>query len=196
MMVAEHKYDNNSAAVRITQLTLCIRSLQKSLALLARRGYVSRGEKSILKSLVNKRRAELGYLRTVDYPKFEWLLEKLNLVYKPRPFVYERIIPRRQTERLVNLLCDETRAFKMQSLKDSLEETQPVFLNEKLKRYQAIMEEEKKMGLKETVTEKDIEEIEQKIKTVSERLAQRQKRVIKYHIFEEKVVEEEYKILS
>ena len=50
------------------------------------------------------RRAQLGYLRTQDYRHFEWLLEKLNIVYKPRPMIYERVIRRRHTERWVNFL--------------------------------------------------------------------------------------------
>ena len=54
--------------------------------------------------IVNMRRAQLGYLRTQDYRHFEWLLEKLNIVYKPRPMIYERVIRRRHTERWVNFL--------------------------------------------------------------------------------------------
>ena len=57
--------------------------------------------------IVNMRRAQLGYLRTQDYRHFEWLLEKLNIVYKPRPMIYERVIRRRHTERWVNFLLPQ-----------------------------------------------------------------------------------------
>ena len=33
----------------------------------------------------------LRYLRERDYKRFEWLLEKLDLYYRPRPFFWERV---------------------------------------------------------------------------------------------------------
>ena len=33
----------------------------------------------------------LKYLRERDYKKFEWLLEKLDLYYRPRPYFFERV---------------------------------------------------------------------------------------------------------
>jgi small subunit ribosomal protein S15 len=38
-----------------------------------------------LKELIDKRKKYLKYLRRWDYKRFEWLLEKLDLVYKPPP---------------------------------------------------------------------------------------------------------------
>ena len=38
-----------------------------------------------LKELIDRRKKFLKYLRRWDYKRFEWLLEKLNLVYKPPP---------------------------------------------------------------------------------------------------------------
>ena len=40
-----------------------------------------------MKFKVDSRRTLLTWLRASDYKKFEWLLEKLNIVYKPRPLV-------------------------------------------------------------------------------------------------------------
>jgi len=40
-----------------------------------------------LKITIDNRRTLLRYLRESDYKKFEWLLEKLNIAYKPRPQV-------------------------------------------------------------------------------------------------------------
>ena len=96
----------------------------------------------------------------------------------------------------MNLLCDETRTFKLQSLKDSLEEDQPTFLRRKIETFSKIMEEEKKFNLKETVTQKDIDEIRVKLENVENKLAQRKKRVIRYHVFKEEVKEEEHKVLA
>jgi len=33
----------------------------------------------------------LSFLRHTDYKKYEWLLEKLNIVYKPLPFEPEKL---------------------------------------------------------------------------------------------------------
>ena len=96
----------------------------------------------------------------------------------------------------MNLLCDETRTFKLQTLKDSLEEDQPNFLRRKIETFSKIMEEEKKFNLKETVTQKDIDEIRVKLENVENKLAQRKKRVIRYHVFKEEVKEEEHKVLA
>ena len=101
MMVAEHKHDLSSNVVSIALLTLKIRNLQKDLGLLSQKGWRSPGKKASLVRFINMRRAQLGYLRTQDYPKYEWLLEKLNIVYKPRPFTFERLVRRRHTQRLV-----------------------------------------------------------------------------------------------
>lgn len=35
--------------------------------------------------LIDRRKKLLKYLRQYDYKKFEWLLEKLNIVYKAHP---------------------------------------------------------------------------------------------------------------
>lgn len=41
--------------------------------------------KVALKELIDKRKKYLGHLRKWDYRRFEWVLERLNLIYKPHP---------------------------------------------------------------------------------------------------------------
>ena len=94
------------------------------------------------------------------------------------------------------MLCDETRTFKLQSLKDSLEEDQPIFLRKKKETLENIMKKEKDFGLPETVTQKEIDEVRVKLEEVENKLTQRKKRVINYHIFKEQKVEDEHKVLS
>ena len=38
-----------------------------------------------LKEMIEKRKKYLKYLRKWDYKRFEWVLQKLDLVYKPSP---------------------------------------------------------------------------------------------------------------
>lgn len=41
--------------------------------------------KVYLKEKIEKRNRKLGKLRKYDYKQFEWILDKLDLYYKPRP---------------------------------------------------------------------------------------------------------------
>lgn len=38
-----------------------------------------------LQHLIDSRKKQLKHLRKWDYPRFEWLLEKLDLEYRPLP---------------------------------------------------------------------------------------------------------------
>ena len=44
-----------------------------------------RRSKVVLKESIEKRKMKLKYLRRSNYPLFEWILERLNLVYYPPP---------------------------------------------------------------------------------------------------------------
>lgn len=194
--VGEHQHDRSSNVVKIANLTVNIWNMQKNLALLAKQGIQHRPMKKLLKRTVDMRRSQLRELRAVDYRHFEWLLEKLNLIYKPRPFVYERIIRRKHTEKLVNLLCDETRNFKLVSLKNELEEEQPKFLRKKAEILAKIMKEEQEFDLEPTVSQEQIDECLKKAQEVEEKLASGNKVERKYFIFAEKVVPEEHRYMS
>lgn len=41
--------------------------------------------RTYVKEMIDKRKKWLSNLRRWDYRRFEWTLEKLNLVYKPIP---------------------------------------------------------------------------------------------------------------
>ena len=84
---------------------------------------------------INTRRVLLRWLREKDYKKFEWLLEALNIVYKPRPFIHEEIQRRVHQSRLTALWCDELRAHKLDQFKSELEAEQPAFLREKAEKF-------------------------------------------------------------
>ena len=195
-LVAEHKYDMDSNVVRIAQLTVQIRDLQRNLAELRTRGWRNGQGLRKLAKIVNHRKNRLAVLRELDYPKFEWLLEKLDLVYKPLPLVETRVIRRKHTEMLTNLLCDETRTFKLQSFKEELEADQPNFLRRKAEILSKIMKEEQELGLKETVTQEDIEACLAKAEE-SEKISNAQDKPTRtYYVFEEEIVEAEHKVLT
>ena len=62
-------------------MTARIRSLQDYMEKFPRQSVV----KVQLKELIDKRKRFLRYLRRWDYRRFEYMLEKLDLVYKPYP---------------------------------------------------------------------------------------------------------------
>jgi small subunit ribosomal protein S15 len=65
----------------VAQMTADIRNLQQIMEEYPR----DKRCKVQLKELIDVRKKWLKYLRCWDYKRFEWLLEKLDLVYKPPP---------------------------------------------------------------------------------------------------------------
>ena len=70
-------------------------------------------------------------LRQTDIKKFEWLLEKLNLVFKPRPFFWEQIERKKHMARLTDLWCEELQQHRLKELRTELQRKQPKYLREK-----------------------------------------------------------------
>ena len=136
--VQQHKNDFGSLEVAITALTIQIRNNQHQYTLLNPHGDMYKGQQRlnrrlghILKSMVDHRRALLRYLRERDYKKFEWLLEKLDLYYRPRPFFWERVERKKHLGRLVDLYCDEIKQHKLDEMRAKLEEESVTYLREK-----------------------------------------------------------------
>lgn len=67
--------------ISVAKQTVKIRSLQKHMMKFPK----DKRSKVILKELIDKRKKFLKYLRRWDYKRFEWLLEKLDIVYRPPP---------------------------------------------------------------------------------------------------------------
>lgn len=65
----------------VAQMTADIRNLQQVMEEFPK----DKCCKVRLKELIDLRKKWLKYLRCWDYKRFEWLLEKLDLVYKPAP---------------------------------------------------------------------------------------------------------------
>ena len=129
LSVQQHPLDFSSLEVSIAQLTVNIRDMQKKLADQA--PIRNRAAEHVLKIKVDHRRVLLRRLREEDYKKFEWLLEKLGIVYKPRPFLWERVERKKHLSRLTDLWCEEFKQSKLDEMKDSLREQQPKYLRDK-----------------------------------------------------------------
>lgn len=110
--------------------------------------------------------------------------------------MYRRTLRRKHTEILTNLLCDETRNFKLQSLKDALESEQPDYLRRKASILSKIRSEEKELKLPETVLQIEIEVCSKKAEQIEQRISETEKSKKDFFIFEEKQKEIEHKVLD
>lgn len=174
--VQRHPHDFNSPEVMITMKTIKIRSLQKYL--IDMWPYKNQPCKHQLTHLISARRKALGRLRQNDYKKYEWLLEKLNLLYKPQPHDAPRgvMIPRElvarkaSIERLTDLWCDELKRHRLKAYERKLQEAQPEFLRRKAEKLRFILAEEAELGLEPTVTEEQVLECELRASEITRRM--------------------------
>lgn len=125
--VQQHPLDYSSLEVCIAQQTIAIRQLQKQLLDNPRNKNMSH----VLKMKVDNRRVLLRRLREEDYKLFEWLLEKLGIVYKPRPFIWEKVERKKHLIRLTDLWCEEFKQSKLNKMKQNFRAEQPKYLRTK-----------------------------------------------------------------
>lgn len=111
-----------------------------------------------LKELIDKRKKFLSKLRKWDYRRFEWLLEKLNLTYKPNPVEYYRVTRKDSMRKLTRKHCDKLRNDKLNAYKAELAEQKKIFLKTKVERLEFIRAEEIACGVEPTVSEEEIQQ--------------------------------------
>merc|ERR1712059_139879 len=107
---------------------------------------------------VSLRRKNIAILRSKDYRKFEWLIEKLNLLYKPMPWdtpdgvlgVKEPPARVASIERLTDIWCEELQKHRLTAYRRKLEDKQPDFLRKKAEKLREILDIEKKYGFTPT----------------------------------------------
>lgn len=157
--VRRHKNDGGSHEVKIARWTGVIRAWQETIE---RFPYNIR-LKVHLKELIDKRKKNLKYLRRWDYKRFEWLLENLNLSYKPMPLDVHWITRKDSLRKLTNKYCDDLKKDKLEKLKLQLEAEQPSFLEEKIRCLEFIRNEEKDCGIETTITQEEIDIIKKQL---------------------------------
>ena len=157
----------------------------------------NQARKHDLKIAIDHRRTMLAYLRQRDYKKFEWLLEVLNIVYKPRPMEnWEKVERRKHQDRLTDLWCDELRTHRLNKYKQELEQKQPDFLRYKATVLAEILAEEeellnKKLIKEPSVTQSEIEETYKRASDIEAKLAKGDRSEKEYYIYEEKIVSDD-----
>lgn len=117
-----------------------------------------------LKELIDKRKKFLTKLRRWDYKRFEWILEKLDLVYKAYPSYYHWVTRRESLTKLTNIHCDNIRDERLAAYRKQLESQQIEFLQKKLQNLEFIRKEQMECAVPVTVTADDIKEVSIKLK--------------------------------
>lgn len=151
--VKRHNLDEVSLEARIARLTMIIRRLQQHVE----DHPYDRWNKVVLKELIEKRTKRLKELRRSDYKCFEWVLENLNLIYKPRPVLGERVERKKSLRKLTDLYCEEVRKQRLEEYKTELNAQKENFLKKKAETLQWIMKEEKECGIEPTVTQEQVD---------------------------------------
>lgn len=114
--------------------------------------------------LIKARMQLIGDLREVDYKQYEWLLERLDLQYKPKPLKEDEIMIARKEglRQLTKAYCDDLKNQKLNAYRIQLEGEQLPFLEQKWKNLEFIRNEQKVLGVKVTITQQQIDETRQK----------------------------------
>ncbi|CAG0892807.1 unnamed protein product [Cyprideis torosa] len=118
----------------------------------------------IVRGQVQKRRRLLKELRFLDYRRFEWVLEQLNIRFQNYPAVTIRIDRRQALRRLFSEHRQRVHMERRKELHQKFLESQKEFLEEKIEKLKWIAEEEKELRLPSTVSEKDIEAAQERAK--------------------------------
>ncbi|XP_069705268.1 small ribosomal subunit protein uS15m [Periplaneta americana] len=167
--VKQHEFDTSSEESRIASMTAKIRYLQHVMEEFPR----DKRCKVRLKELIDRRKKRLKFLRKWDYKRFEWLLEKLDLVYKPPPSHFHWITRKDSLRKLTDKHCEDLKQERIAAYRASLEAQQVDFLREKLEKLRWIQKEEQECGVDLTVSDSDIDQVVQQLKELE--LSQQEK---------------------
>nr|CAG4637167.1 EOG090X09BQ [Ceriodaphnia reticulata]SVE73052.1 EOG090X09BQ [Ceriodaphnia reticulata] len=141
--VQRHVFDTASLESAIACLTIKIRNQQRHVKG-CKRDVMSR---VVCKENIEKRNSLLKHLRAMDYKRFEWLLEKLDLVYHPLPNPIVPVTRVGSVTKLASIYCDKVRAERLEAYKKELEAEKAKFVEEKANLQKWIEEEERELEL-------------------------------------------------
>ncbi|CAG9839717.1 unnamed protein product [Diabrotica balteata] len=164
--VRRHEHDYSTVETRIARWTGIIRAMQEVMERFPR----NKKTKVTLKELIDRRKKHLKYLRRWDYKKFEWLLETLDIVYKPPPNHFHWITRKESLRKLTDKYCDGIKEDRLKQYRLKLETEQPAFLEEKIRALQFIRDEQKECGAEITITEEEIDEVKKQLEDLKKNI--------------------------
>lgn len=128
-----------------------------------------------LKELIDKRKKFLRYLRVWDYKKFEWILERLNIIFRPYPEHFHWITRKESLKKLCKIHCDNVRQERLDAYKKELESKQITFLEDKIKNLDFIRNEQIECRVPVTVNVEEINAIKKQLATLKEKRTEEEK---------------------
>jgi len=169
--VRRHPMDVGSVEAKIARWTGAIRAMQDVMERFPR----NKRLKVKLKELIDKRKKQLKYLRRWDYKRFEWLIDNLNIVYKPPPNEFHWITRRGSLRQLTDKYCEDLKQERLSAYRLKLESEQPAFLEEKIRTLEFIRQEQADCGVEVTVTNEEIDDIKKQLEALKQERAQQTK---------------------
>lgn len=117
-----------------------------------------------IRLLILARMQMVKKLREVDYKQYEWLLERLDMQYKPEPEQEDRIMISRKEglRQLTDTYCENVRNQKLDEYRRELENQQLPFLEQKLKNLEFIRNEQMALKVDVTISQESIDETRKK----------------------------------
>ncbi|KAH8410892.1 hypothetical protein KR222_007170 [Zaprionus bogoriensis] len=157
--VQRHAQDFGSMEAKLAKMTANIRRYQEHMEAHPRDKMI----KVRLKELIDKRKKFLKYLRRWDYPRFEWILEKLDLVYKPPPTEFHWITRKESLQKLTDTYCEKIKEERLEAYHKQLQAKKIPFLEETIKKLEFVRSEQIACEVPVTVTEQHIEDVRQEL---------------------------------
>lgn len=156
------------AKFSVAQLTGTIRFKQHLIENMIVRSYKRKMTKLELHKLIQARIQMLETLRENDYKQYEWLLERLDLQFKPKPTKENQIFIARKEglRQLTKAYCDDVRNQKLNAYREELEKQQLPFLEQKLKNLQFIRDEQYALKVPVTISQEKIDEVKKQYETM------------------------------
>lgn len=124
--------------------------------------------KVTLKELIDKRKKYLRILRIWDYKKFEWLIEQLDLIYRPYPEKFHWITRKDSLRKLTQIQCDNTRQERLDKYRQELQSKQLGFLENKIKNLEFIRNEQIECKVPVTVSLEAINDAKKAFETLKQ----------------------------
>lgn len=149
-------------------MTAQIRAMQQYMEEYPRNAVV----KVQLKEMIDRRKKFLRYLRKWDYKKFEWLLEKLNITFRPYPEHFHWITRKESLKKLCKIHCDEVRQERLDAYKKELESKQVGFLEDKIANLEFIRNEQIQCKVPVTVQVEEIDTCKKQLVALKQRRAE------------------------
>lgn len=100
-------------------------------------------------------------LRIKDYKQYEWMLEQLDLQYKPKPTKENtKLLGRRDGLRqLANEYCQDIKANKLENYRKQLHAEKIPYLEQKIKNLEFIRQEQKELKMPVTIQQENIDSV-------------------------------------